>query len=197
MAGTLGSGALDHDPAQGMGTPRCGQSHRSSQRAGASADVHHGEYRRLLGRIPPLVNGTGQHGAEQRAHLGAGQEIAGAGTSPATGCVEPCDGVVQHGVHEGVETHRTVVTDTASNGHAQRRGDSRAGGVHGRRRPQPPRVRNDSEPVTAASTWGTTPTTMVTATVMTSAALSDTGTLMAVVSPSGTSSTHITRATRA
>ena len=58
--------------------------------------------------MPPAVEGAGQDGPEQRAHLGAGDEVGPAPTGAAALLVEAAVGVVQGQLGDLVEAHRPV-----------------------------------------------------------------------------------------
>ena len=121
--------ALDQDVAQRRRAVRGRGQHGAAQRAGAGAGVDHDE---RVGRShvpPPAVERPAHHGAEQRPHLGAGEEVALAGTRPATGLVEPAGGVVERGLEHPLQRPRPVPADLGGDalgdGHGPPRGSTK------------------------------------------------------------------------
>ena len=129
------------------------------------AGLDHGERIGAAQLVPPGVEGPGQHGAEQRPDLGAGQEVARAGPARPPRGVEAVVGVVERAVDHLVERQRALAADLVDQRPLER---VRAPATLGRR---PPTVRGAK--VTVSVKWvtaaGNTPQTRVTATVRTSA----------------------------
>ena len=75
---------LDEHVAQRAARTRgAGRQHGAGQRAGTRTGLDDREHRGPARVVPPCVEGPGDHHAEQRTHLGAGEEVtapAGAST---------------------------------------------------------------------------------------------------------------------
>ena len=107
-------GDLDGDVAQRRGAARRRRQHRAGQRPRPGAGVDDGERVRPPEGLPLGVEEAGEDGAEQRAHLGRGDEVATAAPGPP----DPLDG-------SGVEAVRAVQGEPLELGER----DRPAGGV--------------------------------------------------------------------
>ena len=108
----MSANCLDRHVAPVGQAPGCSGQHRAGQRAAPCARLDDGEAVGPIQSLPHLVHPAGQHGTEQRPHLGARDEVAPTACHPARG-VEACRGVVEARLHELVESERPRGTDEA------------------------------------------------------------------------------------
>ena len=130
VQGPLGGGSLHEDVPQRSGAGGPGGEDRTGPRAGAGTHLDDRQPLRLAERPPPRVEGAGHDDAEERADLGAGEEVAAA-PGPAARGVEAGVGLVEGEVHDLGERQRPPLGD----GRPHRRLDPADGVIIHRRRP--------------------------------------------------------------
>ena len=153
--------------------------------AGAGPRLHHDVGIGLAQLVPPAVQGAGEDRPEERAHLGAGDEVGPAPAGAAASLVEAAVRVVEGQLDHLVEAHRPVAPSQV--GDYIRDGPICEGQLYGT---------NEARSPKRARICGYTPTATTIDAVIPRAATSDGGTRIGVASwPSGTGLIHISLAT--
>ncbi len=180
-----GGRAFHRHVAQGRRAGRLGRQDRDRKGAGAGTRLDHDVGIGFAQLVPPAIQGAGEDGTEEPAHLGTGDEVGTAPAGAATSLVEAVVPVVEGQLDHLVEPHRPVPSNQVGDHIADR--EVCDGQVYGTSEARSPK---------RARTCGYTPTTTTIDEVIPRAATSDGGTRIGVASwPSGTGLIHISLAT--